>query len=319
MVAIPKNPNNYVVIHGDTGLSVGANTITVEVFDSNNVSITSFTATVVVAPAAITPITVNVPAGSGAFYVNGVLQTNITPTPVTAINQIRVSGAGWLTTVSATTKTGAVLPLVGGGLAVTAGAKFNFMSTGYLPNTSVNVYVMSTPQLLGTYTTDANGNLFVSVTLPTTLANGGHTIQINGIDKSGYVRSASLGFGLSGASTGGGGNGGTGGTGGTTAKTTTVKAFFTFGSVSISAAAKTVIKGLVAKMNGATNIKITATGMTRNVGTTAVDLATAAKRAKAVVAYLKTLGVNATFVATSATGPGQGDAIRRVDIKATYK
>jgi|GEM_PF-552494 len=315
VVATTKNPNNTVVISGDTGLSVGPNLITIEVFDSNGISLTTFNATVVVAPAAITPIVVNVPAGSGAFYVNGVLQTNITPTPVSAINQIRVSGSGWLTTVSATTKTGAVLPLVGGGLAVTAGAKFNFMSTGYLPNTSVNVYVMSTPQLLGTFTTDANGNLFVSVTLPTTLANGGHTIQINGIDKSGYVRSASLGFGLTGATNGGGGGGGTV----ATAKTTTVKAFFTFGSVTLSAAAKTALKGLVAKFAGATSIKISATGMTRNVGTTPVDLATAAKRAKAVVAYLKSLGVTATFVAASATGPGQGDAIRRVDVKATYK
>ena len=321
VVATPKNLNNTVVVSGDTGLVVGPNTITISVYDSNNALLTTFNATVVVAPAAITPIVVNVPAGSGAFYVNGVLQTNITPTPVTAINQIRVSGAGWLTTVSATTKTGSVLPLVGGGLAVTAGAKFNFMSTGYLPNTSVNVYVMSTPQLLGTFTTDANGNLFVSVTLPTTLANGGHTIQLNGVDKSGYVRSASLGFGLTGATSGGGsgGNGGNGGSGGTTAKTTTVKAFFTFGSVAISAAAKTVLKGLATKVGAATTINIVATGMTRNVGTTAVDLATAAKRAKAVVAYLKSLGVTATFTATSATGPGQGDSIRRVDVKATYK
>jgi OmpA family len=250
-----------------------------------------------------------------------VLQTNITPTPVPAINQIRVSGSGWLTTVSATTKTGAVLPLVGGGLAVTAGAKFNFMSTGYLPNTSVNVYVMSTPQLLGTYNTDANGNLFVSVTLPTTLANGGHTIQLNGIDKGGYVRSASLGFGLSGATSGGTNGGGTngGGTTGGTAKTATVKAFYTFGSVTLSAAAKTALKGLVAKIGKAKTVTITATGVTRNVGTTAVDLATAAKRAKGVVAYLKTLGVKATFVSTSTTGPGDGNAVRRVDVKATYK
>ena len=94
VVATTKNPNNTVVISGDTGLSVGPNLITIEVFDSNGISLTTFNATVVVAPAAITPIVVNVPAGSGAFYVNGVLQTNITPTPVSAINQIRVSGSG---------------------------------------------------------------------------------------------------------------------------------------------------------------------------------------------------------------------------------
>jgi hypothetical protein len=60
------------------------------------------------------------------------------------------------------------------------GATFNITIEGFSGNENFSLTLFSTPQSLGTYTTDANGSATVSVTLPTDLDPGNHSIVANG-------------------------------------------------------------------------------------------------------------------------------------------
>jgi hypothetical protein len=66
--------------------------------------------------------------------------------------------------------------------------------TGFMAQTRVDVWLFSTPTLLGTIVTDEDGSFegFVSVD-SRTVAVGAHTLQLQGIGTDGYVRSANMG------------------------------------------------------------------------------------------------------------------------------
>jgi len=64
--------------------------------------------------------------------------------------------------------------------------------TGFKPNSPVKVYIFSSPTLLGTLTTDANGKFTSTLPLPKDLAVGTHQIQVNGISPENLVRSATV-------------------------------------------------------------------------------------------------------------------------------
>jgi len=65
--------------------------------------------------------------------------------------------------------------------------------TGFRPGSNIQLYVFSTARLLGTVTTDAQGNFSGTVPIPTDLDLGHHTLQVNGYTSDGQVRSLSLG------------------------------------------------------------------------------------------------------------------------------
>ena len=60
--------------------------------------------------------------------------------------------------------------------------------SGYAPNSTVSLYVYSTPTLLGTVTTTSTGSFSTSVTLPAGLAPGAHHLVSAGLDPSGAAR-----------------------------------------------------------------------------------------------------------------------------------
>lgn len=64
--------------------------------------------------------------------------------------------------------------------------------TGLMPATETSMWVFSAPVLLGRGTTDASGALDASWPLPSALAVGDHTVQLNGISADGTARSVEI-------------------------------------------------------------------------------------------------------------------------------
>lgn len=71
---------------------------------------------------------------------------------------------------------------------LTAGQKVPLSGSGYAPNSTVSLFVYSTPTLLATVTTDATGSFSTYVTVPSDLAPGGHHLVAAGLDPSGAMR-----------------------------------------------------------------------------------------------------------------------------------
>ena len=66
--------------------------------------------------------------------------------------------------------------------------------TGFMPDTRVDVWLFSTPTLLGTIVTEADGSFTGYVNVDSRVVTvGEHTLQLQGIGTDGYVRSANLG------------------------------------------------------------------------------------------------------------------------------
>jgi LPXTG-motif cell wall-anchored protein len=70
---------------------------------------------------------------------------------------------------------------------VAAGQKLTLTGSGYAPNSLVTLYVYSTPQRIGSVTTDAAGAFSAEVTLPVGLAAGKHSLVATGLDAQGAV------------------------------------------------------------------------------------------------------------------------------------
>lgn len=64
--------------------------------------------------------------------------------------------------------------------------------TGLMPATETSMWVFSAPVLLGRGMTDASGALDASWPLPSSLAVGDHTVQLNGISADGTARSVEI-------------------------------------------------------------------------------------------------------------------------------
>lgn len=64
--------------------------------------------------------------------------------------------------------------------------------TNYEPNALVRVFALSTPRLLGEFRTNAQGAFSALVTIPSTLPEGAHTLQIHGYAPSGVIRAIAV-------------------------------------------------------------------------------------------------------------------------------
>lgn len=68
------------------------------------------------------------------------------------------------------------------------GDAFTLTGSGFKPNTQITVVVYSTPQTIGTTTTDGTGTFSLAVTLPEDLPSGGHTLVAAGLAPDNTVR-----------------------------------------------------------------------------------------------------------------------------------
>ena len=86
-------------------------------------------------------------------------------------------------TLSSTSPSGTANPIQNTTLTIVQGSAIKISAEGFLPNSDVSVYVFSTPVLLGTVKTDAQGKYTSSLISPNGLEIGSHTIQLIGFLK----------------------------------------------------------------------------------------------------------------------------------------
>jgi outer membrane protein OmpA-like peptidoglycan-associated protein len=155
--------------------------------------------------------------------------------------------------------------------------------TGFLPNSDVKLYLFSTPTYLGIVHTDADGNFSGTVEIPQEIEAGIHTLQANGFSDDGVIRSLSLGVSVTDA------------VGGGKKKTGKAKIFFAIDSAHITKSAKKAIRKMI-KQLGSKNLKVVRIlGFATPSDSLLADRKLSIKRAKAVKAFLKSIGVKGKF------------------------
>lgn len=139
-----------------------------------------------------------VPLGQAVLLVDGQLTVvSVAPNAGSNPTGLNVSGTGFTMALKGLNATGQPLGLTSDGALILENDRTAFVEgTGFKPNSTVDVYLFSTPRLLGTVPTDANGNFSGSVPVPLDIAAGRHTLQSNGFTASGSVRSLNLGVQL---------------------------------------------------------------------------------------------------------------------------
>ena len=119
-----------------------------------------------------------VPSGGSIGSVNGLpMTTTIEANPA---GGVQVSGAGSTVALAGLSSDGKPLPATRGGLFVTAGDGVSVQATGFLPQSQADVYMYSEQLWLGKATVDAGGNVAMSLTIPTWVTPGAHTLQFAG-------------------------------------------------------------------------------------------------------------------------------------------
>jgi len=255
----------------------------------------------------IDPIPVVVPpvGGTSSVTVGGVTST-VTLTPTSSQTGLQVTAPDWTLTLTPTTLTGTAPKLdPQNNVILEAGQYAKTEGTGFMPNSEVEVFIFSTPILLGVLKTDANGNFIGSLPIPAGLEIGKHTIQVNGYSPESLVRSANLPVVLA-APIG---------------KVIAAKFYFLPNSAVVTANVFAAIKRVAKKiLKGYFNLKIGAVGFVYPTDTKKANIALSLKRARAVLACFRKLGYKGTFVARGAgRSLPAGNTSRRVDVTVTYQ
>ena len=123
------------------------------------------------------------------------------PVPVQVIaeeenRQARVEGDGWTMAVDLDSPNARVSETGDGGalLELTRDETARVSGDGFMPGTRADVFLFSTPTLLGTVTIDENGAFDGVVNVDSSVVTvGEHTMQLQGVGEDGYVRAANLG------------------------------------------------------------------------------------------------------------------------------
>lgn len=119
-----------------------------------------------------------VPPGGSTGSVNGVpVTTTIVANPA---GGVQVSGGGSTVVLADLAADGTPLPATGGGLVGRPGGGLSVQATGFLPQSQADVYMYSEQLWLGKATVDAGGNVAMSLTIPTWVTPGAHTLQFAG-------------------------------------------------------------------------------------------------------------------------------------------
>lgn len=144
------------------------------------------------------------PSGSGSSFKVAPGKTLVTingkPTVVDAFtvpgsNAIVVSGDDWTATIGGLDENGNPMEIDSHGrLIVLDDGSVRVTGSGYAPGSTVDVWLFSTPILLGEFTVRADGTFDEVLPLPPGTPLGEHTLQLNGVGTNGEVQSVSAGL-----------------------------------------------------------------------------------------------------------------------------
>ena len=105
-----------------------------------------------------------------------------------------VSGDDWEVALAAADENGTPLNLDDSGNIILNSDRYvSFSGTGYAPGSSVKVWMFSDPTSVTQVTADASGDFKGQAQIPADLPDGEHTLQLNGVNKDGQIRSVAMG------------------------------------------------------------------------------------------------------------------------------
>lgn len=105
-----------------------------------------------------------------------------------------VSGDGWQVSLEAADGSGAPLNLDdSGNIILNSDRNVSFSGTGYAPGSTVKVWMFSDPTAVTEVTADESGDFTGLAQIPADLPDGEHTLQLNGVNKDGQIRSVAMG------------------------------------------------------------------------------------------------------------------------------
>ncbi len=219
--------------------------------------------------------------GQWVYLLDGVKKSlNVEPDAHVNATGLDISGAGFTMALQGQSSDGKPLGVTSDGALILQQDRIAAVEgTGFKPNTEVEIYVFSTPRYLGSVHTDVRGNFKGTVPIPQNLAPGRHTLQSNGFSSTGAIRSLSIGVLLSSQKN--------------SVKTKTIH--FSSMSWKLTSRSKAKLRAL-AKTYKSNAVKITVQGNVQNFGPHRNNKSLSTKRANAVVKYLRSQGVNATYV-----------------------
>ena len=248
------------------------------------------------------------PPGGSLLLVNGVpAAVAITPNAASSPNGLVVSGPGFTMRLAGLNAQGKPLALSsdGGALVLEQDRTAQVEGTGFLPSSEVRLFLFSTPRYIGSVSTDASGNFSGTVPIPTDIPPGRHTLQANGYSPSTQVRSMSIGVIVKEDRA---------------PKVRVAQATVSFSALSsqLSDVAKAQLKALLKGREG-TARRTAVIGYVQPTGLTANDETLSTARARAVKAYLRSLGLKGPV---TARGDGiakeTGAAGRKVVVSIRY-
>lgn len=207
-------------------------------------------------------------------------------------------------TMRADTSAGDPLPIGGdGALQIQEDGSVRVKGLGMTK--TVDVFAFSEPTYIGRVMVNSDGTFVGSLPVPTTLGVGRHTLQLVGEARNGKQVAVALGIEKKAK---------------TTQKRKIKKAsavvLFPSGSAMLTGKAKTELRRLV-KRTGTFALRVQSIGYVQRWGSSSNDAALSAARAKAVSAYLRSLGLRGDFAVRGkgAAGPKTNDRKATVTIK----
>lgn len=203
------------------------------------------------------------PSGSG-LLINEVGVA--VPVPVAAVGnkvQIGTSAFNMALTPQAGTAT-----YENNNITMTATSTIAVTGVGFKPGSTVEVWIFSTPRLLGTAVVKADGSFSLDVSVPAEVAGGKHTLQAEGLNTAGQPRAISTPV---------------------IVKTAASSAQVNFDSNSsrLTPASQASLRAYAMKVMNAKFTNVFVTGYTDALGTSAANINLSRSRADAVAAYLK--------------------------------
>ena len=177
--------------------------------------------------------------------------------------------------------------------------------TGFKANSVVKFYILP-GTYMGSLPTDASGSYEGRIPVPAGIPAGVHTLQVNGYAPNDAVRSLSLGVLVKEAKR--------------TVRTTraSFNVLFAQSSPTLTKAGKARLRALV-KQTGRDVVKVVSVGYVQKSGTASNDQSLSTARARAVGAYLRSLGLKGTYTVRGDGVGGPRPADRKVVVTVTYR